>query len=98
MKQSKNTFENLFMLIVQGQRTDWQYSLITLLIISGLICTPLILGSIRNKAYEAHKVEVEKKNNARRIIVRSAGERSKAVFDDGAQRPASLFGEFFRAK
>jgi len=82
MRLRKNTAWNFFSLLAQGQRHDWQYSLVMMLVISGLVCTPLILGSIRNRAYEVHKTEVEINNNAREIRVRSAGERSKAQLDD----------------
>ena len=92
----KNTLANFLMLLIRGQRVDWQYSLIMMLIIGGLICTPLILGSIRNRAYEVHKREVEISANAREVQVSGTGERSKAVFDDalvaklGAAEPGSF--------
>lgn len=80
--QRKNTLSNFLTLLLQGQRVDWQYSIVMMLVIGGLICTPLILGSIRDRAYEVHKREVEATSNAREIRVRSAGERAKAIFDD----------------
>jgi hypothetical protein len=97
----KNTAANFWMLLAGGQRVDWQYSLIMILIIGGLICTPLILGSIRDRAYQVHKREVEITNNAREILITSSGERSKAQFDDdfvarlaAAEPQAAVLGNF----
>jgi hypothetical protein len=78
----RNSLSRFISLLLSGQRADWPYSLATVLVVSGLICTPLILGSIRDRAYEVHKREVEATSNAREILVRSAGERARAVFDD----------------
>jgi hypothetical protein len=97
----KNTAANFWMLLVGGQRVDWQFSLIMMLVIGGLICTPLILGSIRDRAYQVHKREVEITNNAREIRISSSGERSKAQLDDEfvaglavAEPTAVVFGNF----
>jgi hypothetical protein len=54
-------------LLLQGQRVDWRYSLVVILVITGLFSTPLVLGSIRNRVYAALKTQIEKENNAREI-------------------------------
>ncbi len=54
-------------LLVKGQQVDWKYSLVMILVITGMFSTPLALGSIRNRVYAAVKEQIEKENNAREI-------------------------------
>jgi hypothetical protein len=54
-------------LLLSGQRVDWRYSLVVILVITGLFSTPLALGSIRNRAYVAVREQIEKENNVREI-------------------------------
>lgn len=65
-------------LLFKGQRVDWRYSLVVILVITGMFSTPLALGSIRNRAYTAVKAQIEKENNAREIALQQA--------QDGAPR------------
>jgi hypothetical protein len=59
-------------LLFKGQRVDWRYSLVVILVITGMFSTPLALGSIRNRAYTAVKAQIEKENNAREIALQQA--------------------------
>ncbi|HEX6861736.1 MAG TPA: hypothetical protein VF414_02915, partial [Thermoanaerobaculia bacterium] len=59
-------------LLFKGQRVDWRYSLVVILVITGMFSTPLALGSIRNRAYVAVKAQIEKENRAREISIQQA--------------------------
>lgn len=59
-------------LLFKGQRVDWRYSLVVILVITGMFSTPLALGSIRNRAYVAVKAQIEKENNAREVTLQQA--------------------------
>jgi hypothetical protein len=59
-------------LLLKGQRVDWRYSLVVILVITGMFSTPLALGSIRNRAYTAVKAQIEKENNAREVALQQA--------------------------
>lgn len=61
-------------LLFNGQRVDWRYSLVVILVITGMFSTPLALGSIRNRAYTAVKAQIEKENNAREVSLQQARE------------------------
>ena len=66
--------------LIQGQKIDWKYSLVVIFIITGLISTPFIFGSIRNNAYEVHVQQMEKEYNVREISILNQNE--KQVLDD----------------
>jgi hypothetical protein len=66
-----------FHYLLNGQKVEWQYSLVTLLVIVGLISTPLILGSIKNRTYTSLKQEVETINNALQISVEKNSDSAK---------------------
>ncbi|MEM7587092.1 MAG: ABC transporter permease [Acidobacteriota bacterium] len=59
-------------LVVEGQRVDWKHSVVIVLVIAGMFSTPLVLGSIRERVYHAVKLEIEKENNARQIVMHPA--------------------------
>jgi FtsX-like permease family protein len=59
-------------LLLKGQQVDWRYSLVVILVITGMFSTPLALGSIRNRAYAAVKAQIEKENNAREVSLQQA--------------------------
>lgn len=59
-------------LLFKGQRVDWRYSLVVILVITGMFSTPLALGSIRNRAYMAVRQQIEKENNAREVSLQQA--------------------------
>ena len=79
-------------LLLKGQRVDWKYSLVVILVITGMFSTPLALGSIRNRVYVAVKEQIEKENNAREIslqVVRDDALRldSRLIADLGERFP-----------
>lgn len=70
-------------LLFKGQRVDWRYSLVVILVITGMFSTPLVLGSIRNRAYTAVRQQIEKENNAREVSLSQARDDAPAL--DGAR-------------
>jgi hypothetical protein len=66
-------------LLLKGQRVDWKYSLVVILVITGMFSTPLALGSIRNRVYVAVKEQIEKENNAREISLQLARDDAPAL-------------------
>lgn len=75
MRTDRNARSSLFVLaelLLKGQKVDWRYSLVVILVITGMFSTPLALGSIRNRAYAAVKAQIEKENNAREVSLQQA--------------------------
>ncbi len=68
-------------LLLKGQRVDWRYSLVVILVITGMFSTPLVLGSIRNRVYVAVKEQIEKENNAREISLHLAEDEAQPLDD-----------------
>lgn len=65
--------------LLKGQRVDWQYSLVVILVITGMYSTPLVLGSIRNRVYVAVKAQIEKENNAREIELQPGRGKARPI-------------------
>ncbi len=68
-------FRVFIQLIVEAQRAEWRHNLVVVLVIAGLFSTPLVLGSIRYRFYDALKAQLEKESNARelRLVLQSVG-------------------------
>ncbi len=72
-KRRLNASVRIFVeLLLKGQQVDWKYSLVIVLVITGMFSTPLALGSIRNRVYAAVKEQIEKENNAREVSIQLA--------------------------
>lgn len=88
----KNTSENFLKLLRRGLIYDWQYNLVAILVIAGLVCTPMILGSIRAGAYKIHQQEAATTHNATEIVLTSRGNRVDFPVDESLrQRLADAF-------
>ncbi|MDY7092577.1 MAG: ABC transporter permease [Acidobacteriota bacterium] len=72
----------LLRFLVAGLRVDWRFSLVVILVITGLFSTPLALGSIKNRVYAAVKEQIEKENNAREIRLELADEAGRKLDDN----------------
>jgi FtsX-like permease family len=69
-------------ILLKGQQVDWKYSLVVVLVITGMFATPLALGSIRNRVYVAVKAQIEKENNAREVSLQVAREEAPPLDDE----------------
>ncbi len=78
----RTSVASYFELLLKGQRVDWKYSLVVILVITGMFATPLTLGSIRNRVYVAVKAQIEKENNAREIAIHLSREEAPALDDE----------------
>ncbi len=80
-RNTQPTIRLLVRLLFEGQRVDWAYSLLVILVVTSMCSTPLALGSIRNRVYTALKVQIEKENNAREIRLEFAEEGGRPLDD-----------------
>jgi len=78
-------------LLLAGQRVDFKYSLVVILVITGMFSTPLALGSIRNRVYAAVREQIEKENNARELTLHAAREEAPPLDEGRLAELRSLF-------
>ncbi len=86
MTQKPSWFRSLrdyLRFLTQGLVVDWLNHITVVLVIAGLFSTPLLLGSIRNKAYVALKEQAEKDYNALELAVSQKSEHETSPLDEG---------------
>ncbi len=59
---------------LEGLRAHWQHGVVVVLVVAGMLSTPLALGSIRNRVYSTVKTQIEKENSACEISLQPASE------------------------